>query len=88
MRFPVSDSLLRGRLVRNFGKGMSLFETKDLFYLLQVYLKNTKKKLLKNYLRLGGFSASVHAVLRAFAVQEFRCFLLKYRSRLEEPNVI
>lgn len=82
----MSDSLLRGRLVRNFGKGMSLFETKYLFYLLQVYLKNTKKKLLKNYLRVGDFSASVRAVLRAFAVQEFRCFLIKYRSRLEEPN--
>ena len=55
----MSDSLLRGRLVRNFGKAMSLFETKDLFYLFQVYLKNTKKKLSKNYLRLGDFSASV-----------------------------
>ena len=51
----MSDSLLRGRLVRNFGKAMSLFETKDLFYLFQVYLKNTKKKLSTNYLRLGDF---------------------------------
>ena len=51
----MSDSLLHGRLVRNFGKAMSLFETKDLFYLFQVYLKNTKKKLSTNYLRLGDF---------------------------------